>query len=198
MTPRYSSGASIETRSTGSCRTPSISRVDDLGLADRELEPLAAHLLDEDGELQLAAALHLPGVRRAGREDAQGDVADELGAEAALHEARRELVALEARERGGVDPDRHRERGLVDGDRRERARVVRVGERVADRHLGDACDRDDLARPSLLGVDAVERLGHEELGDLRPLDRPVARHHAIGCPRRIVPWTTRQSASRPR
>src|SRR4051812_19823928 len=35
---------------------------DDLRLADRELVALPAHQLDEDGELQLAAALHLPGV----------------------------------------------------------------------------------------------------------------------------------------
>ena len=34
-------------------------------------------------------------------------------------------------------------------------------------------DRDDLAGPGLLGVDAVERLGDVELGDLRALDRAV-------------------------
>ena len=45
--------------------------VDDLGqhlrLADGELEPLAPHHLDEHGELQLASALHLPGVGPLGR-----------------------------------------------------------------------------------------------------------------------------------
>ena len=51
---------------------------DDLRLADRQLEALAAHLLDEDGELELAAALHLPRVGRLGRQDAERDVADEL------------------------------------------------------------------------------------------------------------------------
>ena len=35
---------------------------DHLRLADGELEALAAHLLDEDRERELAAALHLPGV----------------------------------------------------------------------------------------------------------------------------------------
>ena len=77
-TPMYSSGTSIATRSTGSCRLPSISRVEHLRLADRQLEALAAHQLDEHRELQLAAALHLPRVRARGREDAQRDVADEL------------------------------------------------------------------------------------------------------------------------
>jgi len=66
----------------------------DLGLADRQLEPLTPHLLDEDRELELAAALHLPDVWSCGREDAQGDVADELRAQPALDRARRHLVAV--------------------------------------------------------------------------------------------------------
>ena len=45
------------------------------------------------------------------------------------------------------------------------ARVVGVGERLADRHVGQAGDGDDLARAGLVGVDAVERLGDVELGD---------------------------------
>ena len=41
----------------------------DLRLADRELESLTSHLLDQHRELQLAAALHLPHLRPLGRED---------------------------------------------------------------------------------------------------------------------------------
>ena len=145
----------------------------DLRLADRQLEPLAPHQLDEHGQLQLAAALHLPGVRALGREHAERDVADELLVEPALEHARRQLVALAARERRGVDPDRHREARLVDGRHGQRARIVRVGERLADRHLGQAGDRDDLARAGLVGLDPVERLGHVQLGHLGALDRPV-------------------------
>ena len=44
---------------------------DDLGLADGELEALAAHRLDEHGQRQLAAALHLPGVGALGGQHAQ-------------------------------------------------------------------------------------------------------------------------------
>ena len=59
-------------------------------------------------------------------------------------------------------------------------------------------DGDDLARPGLLGVDAVERLGDVQLGDLRPLDRRRRRGTRRSAGRvRIVPWRTRQSASRP-
>src|SRR5690606_32324938 len=67
---------------------------DHLGLAHRELEALAAHLLDEDREGQLTAALHLPGVRAVRGEHAQRDVADELGVEAVLDLARSDLVVL--------------------------------------------------------------------------------------------------------
>ena len=51
---------------------------DHLRLADGQLEALAAHLLDQDGQRQLAAALHLPGVGALGRQDPQRHVADQL------------------------------------------------------------------------------------------------------------------------
>ena len=65
--PTYSSGTSMVTCSTGSCSLPSTMLRDDLGLADGQLEAFAAHGLDQDGELQLAAALDLPGVGALGR-----------------------------------------------------------------------------------------------------------------------------------
>jgi hypothetical protein len=105
--------------------------------------------------------------------DAQRHVADELGLEPVEHLARGELVAVLAGERRGVDADRDAERRLVDGDHRQRPRVVQVGERLADRHLGDAGDGDDLAGTGLVGLDALQCLGHVQLADLRLLDRPV-------------------------
>ena len=152
-----------------------------LRLADRQLEALAAHELDEDRELQLAAAVDLPRVRPLGVLHAQRDVADQLLLEARLHLAGGDLVAVAAGERRGVDADRDRQRRLVDVDDGQRPRVLGVGERLADRDLGDAGDGDDLARPGLLGGDAVELLGDVELGDLtRAAIDPSARHHATG------------------
>ena len=55
---------------------------DDFGARDHELEAFAAHHLDEDGELQLAAAEDLEGVGRAGVFDADGDVGEQLFVEA--------------------------------------------------------------------------------------------------------------------
>ena len=66
---------------------------DHLRLADGELEALPPHDLDEDRELQLAAALDLPGVRSLGRQHPDRDVADQLGVEPALHQPGGELLA---------------------------------------------------------------------------------------------------------
>ena len=58
-------------------------------------------------------------------------------------------------------------------DDRQRARVVGVGERLADGHVGDPRDGDDLSRRGLVGLHAIQRVGDVELGDLRALDRAV-------------------------
>ena len=50
----------------------------------------------------------------------------------------------------------------------------------------------------LLGLDAVQRLGDVELAHLRALDRRRRRGtRRSASPRRMVPWRTRHSASRP-
>ena len=69
----------------------------DLRLAHRQLEALAAHLLDEHRQLELSSPLHLPRVRAGSRQDAERDVAYELGREPALDEARRSACPLAAR-----------------------------------------------------------------------------------------------------
>ncbi len=146
---------------------------EDARLAGGELEALAAHQLEQHDELELAAALYLPGVGALGVVDADGDVADQLGVQARLHLAGGELRAALPGERRGVDADGYRQRRLVDGDHGQRARIVGVGDRLADRHVGEAAEGDDLPGAGLLGADALQRVGDEELGDVGPLDRAV-------------------------
>ena len=69
------------------------------------------------------------------------------------------------------------------------ARVVGVGERLADRHLGDARRRATISPgPGLVGLDAVERLGHVQLGHLRRARSSRRRGTSATCwPLRIVP-----------
>ena len=61
--PTKFSGTSMVRCSTGSMSLAVDDAGDDLGPADHELEAFAAHHLDEDGELQLAAAEDLEAVR---------------------------------------------------------------------------------------------------------------------------------------
>ena len=68
-----------------------------LGLAHGQLEALAAHGLDQHGQLQLAPALDLPGVGPLGGADPQRDVADQLGLEAAEDLAGGELACRRCR-----------------------------------------------------------------------------------------------------
>ena len=73
----------------------------------------------------------------------------------------------------------------------------RVGERLADRDVGIPATAMISPGPGLVGLDAVERLGHVELADLA---RSTCRRRGTrrsAWPRRIVPWRTRQSARRP-
>ena len=178
MVPRNSSGASMVRPLVRLVQLAVDLAGDHLRLADGQLVALAAHLLDQDRQRQLAAALHLPGVGALGREHAERDVADELGVEPVLDQAGSDLVALPALadEGGRVGADGHRDRGLVDVDQRERDRVLRVGERLADGDLGDAGDGDDVTRARGLAGLALEALGDEQLGDLDVLDLAVAPH----------------------
>ena len=78
-----------------------------LRLADGQLEALAAHHLDEDRELQLAAALHLPGVRAARLSSTRIETLPTSSASRRRAKlAGGELVAVAAGQRRGVDADR--------------------------------------------------------------------------------------------
>ena len=115
------------------------------GFAHGELVTFAAHVLDEDGEVQFAAARDAEHVGVGGFVDAQRDVALELAHQALADLAAGDELAFLAGERRGVHLEVHDERGLVDGDRRQRVGLVDVADRVADVHVLDAGDGDDVA-----------------------------------------------------
>ncbi len=169
-----------------------MSRDEHLRLADGQFEALPAHQLDEHRELELAAALHLPRVRPPGREHPQRDVADELGVEPQLDGARGHLVSLGSGERGGVDPDRHAQARLVDDGDRQGTRIVGVGDRLADRHLGKSRERDDLARAGLIGRHAIECFRDVQLRHPRSLDLAVRTTPGDLLPLPQVPVTDAQ------
>ncbi len=143
---------------------------DHLRLADGELEALAAHVLDEDGERELSTALHLPRIRTPDVDDLERHVADELLVETVLDHASGELVTLDlAHEGRGVGADGHRDGGVVDRDGRQRTHVFGVGDGLADRDVLEAGDGDDVAGAGGIGGVALEGTGLQQLGDARVL-----------------------------
>ena len=66
-------------------------------LAHGQLETLPSQHLNENGELQLAASLHLPGIGSLRRQQSNRDVADKLGIEAALQQPDGDLGPFAAR-----------------------------------------------------------------------------------------------------
>ena len=168
-----------------------------LGLADGQLEALAAHGLHQDGELELAAALDLPGVGALGGQHAQRHVADQLLVEAVLDLAGGEPAAVAPGERRGVDADGEREARLVHRDHRQGAGVVGVGERLADGHVGQAGDRDDLAGAGRsAGTRSRASVTYSSV-TFAGTTEPSARHQATAWPATISPSCTRQMARRP-
>ena len=168
--PVYSSSTSMVTSSIGSSCWPSSLAEEDAGARDRQLEALAAHVLDQDAHLQLAAAGDLEGVAAGRVGDLDGDVRLGLLDQPLADDAGLDLAAVAPGEGRVVDAEGDRDRRRVDrlggqGDvDRER------GDRVRDGRLGHAREGDDVARLRL--VDRLRRQAAEgqDLGDAELLD----------------------------
>ena len=144
-----------------------------LRLTDRQFETFTTHRFDEHSQLQLAAALDLPRIRTLRRCDAKRHVANELLIEAVLQHCGRQLGPALARQRRRVDTNRHRQAWLVDGEDWEWAGIGEVCDGLADRHLRDASDGDNVAWASLVRRDALEFFGNKQLGQLDVLNRAI-------------------------
>ena len=150
----------------------------DLRARHRHLEPFATHLLDQHGQLELPPAADLERLARLRGADLDRDVAEHLALEARLDLAARDVLALAAGQRGRVHPERHPQGRRVDVEPRQGARIGGIGQRVADRDLGQTGDRDDVARPRFLDVDPIDAVGGLQAGD-----GPVERDRAAGLDR---------------
>ena len=139
--------------------------LDHLGARDGQLEPLAPHLLDEDGQLELAASAHLVRVARIGRVDLDRRVAEHLAVEPCLDLAAGQERPVAPGHRRGVDAERHPQRRRIDVEARQRTRVGGIGQRVADRHLRQAGHAHDVARSRLADVDALDPMRGLQRGD---------------------------------
>ena len=197
VTPRKSSGMSIASRSTGSCSLPSISRVTTCGLPTVSSKPSRRIVSTSTASWSSPR----PCTSQVSGRSVSSTRIDTLPTSScssrsctcravsrvpdwpASGEVLMPIVMPSAGSSIAIGGS-----GLG---------ILRVGDRLADRDLRDARDRDDLPRPGLVGVDAPQALRDVELGDGGALDGAVAPAPRHGAPLRSVPLWTRQSASRP-
>ena len=143
---------------------------EDARAADRELEALAAHRLDQHAELELAAAGDLERVLLGAFGEPDRDIALGLALQPVADDAALHLVAVAARIGAVVDREAHRQRRRVDRLGVERLGHRGLGDGVGDGRLGQAGNGDDVARFGLLDRDALEPAEGHDLGGAAFLD----------------------------
>ena len=125
-------------------------------LAHRELVPLAAHLLDQDRQLQLATSVDEKCIGRVRLLDAQRQVVFGFLEEALAQVARGDVLAFASGKRAVVDAKLHRERGLVDVEGWQRMGIIGVGDRLAQPDALHARHGHDGTRAGRDGFDALQ------------------------------------------
>ncbi|CCV04643.1 hypothetical protein MESS2_1340046 [Mesorhizobium metallidurans STM 2683] len=135
-----------------------------------DLEALAAHRLDQHGQLQFAAAGDEEGILVGRFLDLQRDIALGFAQQAVADDAAGHLVAFGAGQRAVVDQERHGHRRRIDRLRMQRLAHGRVAERVCDRAFRQAGDGDDIARLRFVDRLALEPAEGEDLRDTAGFD----------------------------
>ena len=172
-TPMYSSGTSIATRSTGSCVLPSISRVSTSGLPTVSSKPsrrmISTSTASCSSPRPCTSQTSGLAVGRTRSETLPTSSCSSRAISALAVTLSPSVPASGEVLIPSVIASDGSSTTLTGSGRGSSS----VRDRLADRHLGQAGERDDLAGAGLVGGDAVERLGHVELGHARVLDRPV-------------------------
>ena len=114
-------------------------------LGNLEFIALAAHILDEDGEVQLAAAADAEGIGGVGLLHAEGNVGLQLAHQAGAQVAGGDVSALAAGKRAVVDGEGHGDGRLGDLDEGQRLDGIRRADGIADHDIFDTGDGDDFA-----------------------------------------------------
>ncbi len=150
---------------------------DHLGTRHGQLVPLAAHVLDEDAQVQLAAPGDLELVRVLALFHAQGHVVLELFLQAVAQHAGGDVLALASGERRGVDLEGHAHGRLVDGQRFHCLDVVRIAQGVGDEQLVHPGEGDDVAGTGLFDLDALQAVEAHDLQHAAVAHAAFAVHH---------------------
>ena len=140
---------------------------DDVGLADGKFVTLAAHVLDEDAEMEQSAAGDFEGVLDGGFLELEGDVAFQFLEKAFAEVSAGDVFALLADEGGIVDAEHHGERRRFDFGGDQRLGVDRIADGIGDVDGLQADQGDDVTGVGFLDVpsaQAVENLDLLNLG----------------------------------
>ena len=154
---------------------------DDARTRYRQFKAFPAHGLDQDGELQFAAARDFHGILVGGFGHAQRDIALGLAQQAVADHAAGHLVAFGAGERRVVDDERHRYRRRIDRLRLQRRIDGRIAECIGDGALGEAGNGDDVAGFGLFQRRALNAAKRNDFCNPPVLDQSaVAAQHLDG------------------
>src|SRR6185369_8262167 len=155
---------------------------DDLRLGYCQFKSLAAHVLDQNRKVQLAAARDLEGVGAVGVLHPQGDVGAQLLDEAIADVAGGDPFPFPSGKGGGVDDKVHGQGRLIDGNVGNCDGRFGGCQCLADAHLFETGHGDDIAGASLLDIHLFESFVAEQFGDAAPRNGSVSLDHGHGLP----------------
>src|SRR3954467_10241877 len=138
----------------------------DARTANRQFVAFAAHVFQQDGEMQFAAARYDKRVRIGGKFDLEGDIRLQLAFQALTNLPAGDILTVAAGQWRGIDQKVHGQCWLVHLQQRERFRIRWIGQRNADPYFFDAVDQYDIARLGFFDHGALEALEHQYLIDL--------------------------------
>ena len=142
-----------------------------------EFKPFAAHVFEQDGQMQFAASGDAENVGIVGVFHAQGDVFQQFAVEPFANLAGSDVFAFAPCQRGSVDQKFHRQGGFVDADGRQGFGRFRRAEGDTNIDLLDAGNHHDVARFGRLRGRAFQPLEGEHLTDLGAATVLIAIEH---------------------
>ena len=155
---------------------------DHLRTANGQLIAFATHLLGEHGQCEFTTTLDLPSIRALGRQHLDGHVADELAVETILDHASGKLVvfAFGACKRGIVDAESHGDGRVINVNQRQRTRIRRVDDGLADHDVVHTCDCDDVARTCGIDRSTLKALRTQQFGNTEVFNGTVHTGQSVG------------------
>src|ERR1022692_4198264 len=129
---------------------------------DEDFVALAAHLLDEDGDLHLTASTDGEDFRVGRLRDAQGDVGADFLHQPVPDVAGSDELAVLAGERAVIDSELHLDRRRVNRDVRQSRARLRIANGFTNEDVFKAGKANDVAGVSFLDLDALHAFEVED------------------------------------